>query len=151
MPSGSGAVSSLGSVGICPVRNTQPSTSTACEKGATGAVAPAIMRKRAALIAARSFRGRGRIADANLVTEGREISLAHARVVLVGEQHRVPGLLADLRLCLVDDGVIPALASRPDDDLSHLLRLRPARDALLARDLGRGGRGDQDGENENHA
>src|ERR1700744_3563443 len=35
-PSGSGVLSSFGSVGIWPVRNTQPSASAACEKGPTG-------------------------------------------------------------------------------------------------------------------
>jgi hypothetical protein len=44
MPSGSGRSGSSGHVGICPVRNTQPSTSLAWEKAATGLGAPSIMK-----------------------------------------------------------------------------------------------------------
>ena len=45
IPSGSGASGAAGSVGICPVRSTQPSLSTAWEKGATGRGAPWIIWK----------------------------------------------------------------------------------------------------------
>jgi hypothetical protein len=43
-PSGSGALSSVGEVGICPVTKTQPSLSLACENGATGVGACGIIQ-----------------------------------------------------------------------------------------------------------
>src|SRR5690242_17338045 len=44
MPSGNGAPSSAGSVGIWPVTNSQPSDAVAWLKGATGVGAPATIR-----------------------------------------------------------------------------------------------------------
>src|SRR5215469_6309279 len=44
MPSGNGALSSSGSVGICPVTKIQPSAATAWLNGATGVGASATIR-----------------------------------------------------------------------------------------------------------
>src|SRR5215469_14390354 len=57
MPSGSGAASSSGSVGICPVTKSQPSAATAWLNGATGVGAPAIIKY--SIIAGSLRRGRG--------------------------------------------------------------------------------------------
>src|SRR5262249_39123242 len=56
MPSGSGAASSSGSVGICPVTKSQPSAATAWLNGATGVGAPAIIKY--SIIAGSLCRGR---------------------------------------------------------------------------------------------
>src|ERR1700758_1220799 len=87
MPAGKGAPSLFGSVGICPVRNAHPSTSTACENGAAGVGAPGIIMNRAALIECLSARFRHallRLYEAQREFVGRDLRFARRYVARIG-------------------------------------------------------------------
>src|ERR1700729_3313708 len=118
-PSGSGAASSAGSVGICPVTKSQPSAATAWLNGATGVGAPATIRN--SIMSQSSVASLGRRRAHRLLILGLTAGLgAPARVVdRVAAPRDDAGIGARMQLLTGDDGFEQALVLLRKQPVMH--------------------------------